>query len=119
MATLMATRSGDDCVANSVWFVRDGDDLLVFSKPGQAKLANIARRPRVSLNLEATEDQEQVTIFTGRARVLDASAVGQAILDRFADRYAVGMVDIGMTRAAYESTYTVVIRVTPDRLRGW
>lgn len=104
---------------NPVWFVRDGDAIVIFSKPGQAKLANIARRPRVAFNLEATDDQERITILTGTATVIAASAVGHAVRDRFAARYAEGMVGIGMTRERYEAVYTAAIRFTPERLRGW
>ena len=104
---------------NPVWFIRDGDGFLIFSKPRQAKLANIARHPRVSLNLEATADQEQITIFTGHADVAEASSVGQDLLDRYAARYADRLPGIGMTRTQYEAAYTAVIRFTPDKLRGW
>ena len=107
------------CIANPVWFLRDGDVFLIFSKPGQAKLANIARHPRVSLNLEATPDQEQITIFTGRAEVVDRETIDEELLDRYAARYAQGMVGIGMNREQYESAYTTVIRFTPEKLRGW
>jgi len=74
---------------------------------------------RVALNLEATADEEQVTIFTGQAEILDQADVSQDIYDRYAERYAEGMTGIKMTRAEYERTYTVPIRVTPEKLRGW
>ena len=35
------------------------------------------------------------------------------------DRRAEGMKGIQMTRAEYEAAYTVPIRVTPEKLRGW
>lgn len=119
LAWLTTVASDGTPQPNPVWFLRDGDAFLIFSKPGQAKLANIARHPRVSLNLEATEDQEQITVFTGSAEVAGAASVGQDLLDRYAARYADRLPGIGMTREQYEAAYTVVIRFTPDKLRGW
>ncbi|CAA9573355.1 MAG: hypothetical protein AVDCRST_MAG33-2774 [uncultured Thermomicrobiales bacterium] len=119
LAWLTTVASDGTPQPNPVWFLRDGDAFLIFSKPGQAKLANIARHPRVSLNLEATEDQEQITVFTGSAEVAGAASVGQDLLDRYAARYADRLPVIGMTRGQYEAAYTVVIRFTPDKLRGW
>jgi PPOX class probable F420-dependent enzyme len=104
---------------NPVWFIRDGESFIVFSKPGQAKLANIKRHPQVSFNLEATADEEQITIFTGTAIEIDRATLGPDVLDRYAARYQQGMINIKMTRAEYEAAYEVVVRITPVKLRGW
>ena len=104
---------------NPVWFIDDGDDIVIFSRPGQAKLANIRRNPPVSLNLEATADEEHVTIFTGTANIVDRDSIDPALLDRYAARYAKGMIGIKMTRDEYEAAYTEIIRFTPTKVRGW
>jgi len=104
---------------NPVWFLWDGGSFVVFSQPNQAKLANIARTGQVSFNFEATEDEEQVTIFTGRAELVDRATIGQELLDRYAAKYAEGMERIELPREQYEAAYTAVIRITPDKLRGW
>src|SRR3979409_984511 len=56
-----------------VWFVWDGESLLLYSVPAQAKLRNIEGNPAVSLHLDTGEDGEDVVIVTGRA-VVDPSA---------------------------------------------
>ena len=104
---------------NPVWFIWDDGSFIIFSRPNQAKLANIARSARVSLNLEATEDEEQITIFTGHAEIVDRESIPREIFDRYAAKYAQGMINIKLPRAEYEQTYTVPIRVTPEKLRGW
>ena len=119
LAWLTTVSSDGTPQPNPVWFMWNDGIFLIFSKPGQAKLANIARHPRVSLNLEATEDQEQITVFTGSAEVARADSVGQDLLDRYAARYADRLPVIGMTREQYEAAYTAVVRFTPDKLRGW
>jgi PPOX class probable F420-dependent enzyme len=35
-----------------VWFLWDGTTVLIYSRPGQAKLRNIAHNPRVSVVLD-------------------------------------------------------------------
>ena len=104
---------------NPVWFLWDNGSFVLFSKPNQAKLTNIARSGRVSLNFEATADEEQITIFTGHAEQVDRATISQEILDRYAEKYKQGMVNIKMTRAEYEAAYSEVIRMRPEKLRGW
>ena len=104
---------------NPVWFLWDNGSFIIFSKPNQAKLANIARTGRVSLNFEATPDEEQITIFTGHAEIVERSTISRGILDRYAEKYAQGMININLPREQYEAAYTEVIRVTPEKLRGW
>ena len=107
------------CVQNHVWFIWDDGVIYIFSKPHQAKLSNIARSGRIALNLEATADEEHITIFTGQAEIIDRADLPADILDRYAERYKDGIKGIQMTRAEYEAAYTVPIRVTPEKLRGW
>jgi PPOX class probable F420-dependent enzyme len=104
---------------NPVWFLWDDGSFVIFSKANQAKLKNIARSGRVSLNFEATADEEQITIFTGTAQLVDRATISQQLLDRYAEKYTQGMVNIKMTRAEYEAAYTEVIRFTPEKVRGW
>ena len=104
---------------NPVWFLWDDGSFVIFSKPNQAKLANIARSGRVSFNFEATADEEQITIFTGAAELVDRATISQEILDRYAEKYAQGMINIKLPRTEYEASYTEVIRFTPEKVRGW
>lgn len=104
---------------NPVWFIWDNGSFIIFSRPNQAKLKNIALRPRISLNFEATEDEEQITIFTGSAEIIDRATVPQTLFDAYAEKYAQGMINIELPREQYEAAYTSVIRFTPEKLRGW
>jgi hypothetical protein len=55
-----------------VWFLWDGaDSFLIYSKPGTAKLRNIAARPRVSLNLDGNGEGGDVVVVLGSAAVTD------------------------------------------------
>ena len=63
--------------------------------------------------------EEHITIFTGRAEIIDRADLPAGILDRYAERYKDGMKGIQLTRAEYEAAYTIPIRFTPAKLRGW
>ena len=119
LAWLTTVDSNGTPQPNPVWFIWDDGVIYIFSKPNQAKLNNIRRSGRVAVNLEATADEEHITIFTGQAEIIDRADLPADILDRYAERYAEGMKGIQMTRAEYEAAYTIPIRFTPAKLRGW
>lgn len=82
-------------------------------------MSNISRSGQISLNFEATEDEEQVTIFTARAEIVDYAALPREVFDGYAEKYAEGMERSGLPRPQYEQAYSVAIRVTPEKVRGW
>ncbi|WP_406236239.1 TIGR03667 family PPOX class F420-dependent oxidoreductase [Nocardia sp. NBC_01009] len=103
---------------NPVWFGWDGEEFLFFSQPDKPKLRNIARNSRVSLNLNATETGGNVVILTGTARVDESGATAEEIA-AYTEKYTKGLVDISMTDEEFFAEYSVAVRVTPDRLRGF
>ena len=119
LAWLTTVDSNGTPQPNPVWFLWDDGSFLIFSRPNQAKLANIARSGRASVNLEATEDEEQITIFTGTAEIVDYDALPKEVFDRYAAKYADGMERINLPRPEYEKAYTAAIRFTPAKVRGW
>jgi len=119
LAWLTTVDSNGTPQPNPVWFIWDDGVIFIFRKPNQAKLNNIQRSGRVAVNLEATADEEHITIFTGQAEIIDRADLPDGILDRYAERYAQGMKGIQLTRAEYEAAYTIPIRFTPAKLRGW
>jgi PPOX class probable F420-dependent enzyme len=119
LAWLTTVDSNGTHQPNPVWIIWDIVVIYIIRRPNQAKLANIRRSSRIAVNLEATTDEEHVTIFTGEAEIIDRADLPGDILDRYAERYAEGMKGIKMTRAEYEAAYTIPIRFTPKKLRGW
>ncbi|MFI6870252.1 TIGR03667 family PPOX class F420-dependent oxidoreductase [Nocardia sp. NPDC050406] len=103
---------------NPVWFLWDGTDFLVFSQPEQPKLRNIARNPRISLHLNSTEHGGDVVVLTGDAKVDPAGPTPEEI-EAYSAKYTRGFVDIKMTAEEFYASYSVLIRITPDRLRGF
>src|SRR5919202_4432924 len=52
-----------------VWFLWDGQTILIFSQPNKPKLRNIAANPRVALHLESNGGGD-VVIFNGEAAIV-------------------------------------------------
>jgi PPOX class probable F420-dependent enzyme len=50
-----------------VWFLWDGDTVLIYSYPATSKLRNIDRHPRVSPHFNCTASGGDVIILTGDA----------------------------------------------------
>jgi len=115
----LATVGGDGTPQPSpVWFLWDGETVLIFSKPNAPKIANIQREPRVALHFNSDESGDNIVILTGQAAVLDTTAA-EAILDTYLTKYAVGIKNIGLTPEKMAAEYSATIRVTPTKLRGF
>jgi len=54
-----------------VWFLWDGEGLLVYSREGQQKLRNVRRNPKVALNFNSDEHGGEVVRAEGTAEILE------------------------------------------------
>ncbi|MGV9663791.1 TIGR03667 family PPOX class F420-dependent oxidoreductase [Nocardia niigatensis] len=102
---------------NPVWFQWANEEFLIFTQPGTPKLRNIAANPRVSLNLNSTPAGGDVIVLTGTVRVDNDTTPAER--DAFVEKYTDGLADIGMTRDQFFADYSIPLRITPDRLRGF
>ena len=104
---------------NAVWFLWDGATLLMYSIPKQAKLVNIARHPHVALNLDSKKQGDSVVILTGTAAV-DKNAPplnkNRAYMAKY--RTEIARLKLG-SPAKMASEYSVAVRITPKKLRGF
>jgi PPOX class probable F420-dependent enzyme len=102
-----------------IWFVWNGTEILVYSRPDKPKLANIARNPRVALNLESDGNGGDVVVVTGQAR-LDPDGPTAAEHAAFEAKYLKRIKGIGMdSYAGFTAAFSETIRITPERLRGF
>jgi len=99
-----------------VWFVLDGEDIVVFSEPGTAKLRHIEANPDVSFHLNSDEHGGSILVVNGKAHV-EAGKASEApgYLDKYGSRYAA----IGLTAEGFDAKYSVRIRVVPERSWGF
>lgn len=99
-----------------VWFLWDGEAILVFSKPHAVKVAALRHEPRAMLALGDAEDDFNVGLIEARAELLDAPVpVPPAFLAKYGDRMPRGQLD----PARFAATYTQAIRLVPTRFLPW
>ena len=100
-----------------VWFLWDGETVLIYSQPNTPKLRNIAVNPRVSLSFNSNPYGGDVVIMTGEAWV-DTDAPPANTLAPYVEKYSEGMQGIGLTPDEFTAAYSVPVRVRPASLRG-
>ena len=100
---------------NPVWFYWDGKMLIIYSKPGAHRLRNLSRNPKVSLNFH-TNDGGDVVVLTGSASINKNPKEHDS---RYLEKYRERIPKIGLTPKSFAASYSVLIQVTPTRLRGF
>ena len=83
-----------------VWFLWDGDTVLIRSQPSTPKVRSIEQRPRVSLSFNSTPNGGDVVILTGDASV-DTDAAAARLDPAYVEKYSGGLQSIGMTPEAF------------------
>ena len=101
-----------------VWFLWHDGELLISSQRDKAKLRNIAARPQVALNFNATHTGGDVGVISGTA-VIDEQPISGEALAAYNAKYADEIAGLGMTTDGFHQDYSVLIRITPQKLRGF
>lgn len=100
-----------------IWFLWDGEQILIYSMPETPKLRNIERQPNISFHLNSDEHGGNVVVITGEAQI-DRGAPPASSVPTYVDKYGSGIATIGMTPESFAEAYSVAIRIRPAKLRG-
>jgi PPOX class probable F420-dependent enzyme len=115
---LTTVSAGGTPAPTPVWFLWSNGEFLIFSEPDKPKLVNVGRNPRVALNFNGTKSGGNVSVFTGSARI-DADGPTPEEWEQYVQKYASGLRGLGYSAERFRSEYSVLLRVEPERLRGW
>lgn len=101
-----------------VWFLfRDDDSVLIYSRPGKAKLRNLAANPNVALGLDVTDIGRDVIRIEGTAiHVPDHPPADQ--VPEYAAKYTERIGAIFGTAETFAGAFTEAIVITPSRLHA-
>jgi len=101
-----------------VWFLWDGETILIYSRPDQQKVRNIRHNPKVSLHFNTDEYGDSVVRIDGVAEIVpDAPPVTE--VPEMIEKYRDGIRRIGSDPESFARDYSVAIRVVPQRFYGW
>jgi len=112
---LTTVSSNDTPQPNPVWFYWDGESIIVYSQPTSFKVQNITQNPRVSLNFPTDEEGGDVIVLTGEASVDKDPPAPDS---RYLEKYHEEIPKIGLTPETLAASYSVLIRILPNNLRG-
>lgn len=100
---------------NPVWFVQDGDDIVVFSSPTSHRVRNVSRRPQVALNFNSDSRGGDVVVISGTATA--TPNVAPSSLAPYLAKYEAAVVDeLQTTVEAIDAVYNTEIRIRPTSI---
>lgn len=112
----LTTVAGDGQPQSSpVWFHWDGEDVVVLSRPGAPKVANVERHPAVSLHLNGGEAGTLVVSIEATAHV--ERDLGAARRAAYAQKYRAGFVRLGTDAPTYLAEFSTALVARPHRVR--
>lgn len=101
-----------------VWFLWEGNSVLLFSQPNKQKVRNLRKNERITLALDDTKGGDDVVIVEGRAELLENSDLS-AKVPEYIEKYRAKMQELGYTPETYAGEFSLGIRVTPTKIRNW
>jgi PPOX class probable F420-dependent enzyme len=99
-------------------FLWDGQTILFYSKPDAPKVRNLAANPRVSFHLNCDAYGEHVVSIEGRA-VVDEATSPSDVNPEYRAKYLEPLAHWGMDEAETARTFSLPIRIIPERFRVW
>ena len=100
-----------------VWFLWDGEgSILVYSRPSTAKLRNVERNSRVSLNLDGNGDGGDIVVCLGDLRPSDDPPADR--VPEYVAKYAALIERNRWTPESFAADYSVPLRMTVTQIRG-
>jgi PPOX class probable F420-dependent enzyme len=100
-----------------VWFLRDANDLLIYSRAAARKLSNVAANPRVSFSLNSDPRGDSYVTMEATAVIVGSPAAAHEV-PAYLAKYAGEIAHFGWTPPEFAELYPALIRLTIDRIRA-
>jgi PPOX class probable F420-dependent enzyme len=114
---LTTVRADGQPQSSPVWFLWDGETLLIFSQPDAQKVRNLAGNPRVAVHLESEGTGDEVVTMDATAAV-DPDVPPSDRIEEYQAKYREGIKALGWTPARLARDFSVAIRIRPTRIRA-
>lgn len=101
---------------NPVWFVKEGDHIVVFTHRGSRKVHNIKRRSMVSFHFNPDPMGRNTVMITGEVDITHDEA--PSMVSGYLDKYRPSITgELGMTVDDFNRTFTTRLRIRPTQVR--
>jgi len=115
---LTAVNESGQPQAAPVWFVRDGDDIIVYNKSDTPRFAAIAANPKVSFTLRG--DPKARGALTMEATAAKAEGLPPANdYPEYMEKYRGEIGELGWTPDSFSADYDTPLRIMVTRVRSW
>lgn len=103
---------------NPVWFIWDGESVIIWVQPGSARLRNFETNRQVSLHFAGDPYAHHVTVLTGEAEIDESLGALNENPTHLA-KYEEAWKQLGTTPDEAAHAYSVPLRIRPTKLRGF
>jgi len=103
---------------NPVWFVWDGESILVYNRATAARIAHARRGGRVALHFDSQDAGTEVVVFIGSPEI-DQRAPPAHENAAYLAKYRERMLSVAPSLTQFSQAYPVAVRVRPERTRGF
>lgn len=97
-----------------VWFVWNGEAIVVYSLNDSAKLRHLRSNNHVTVSFNCSPEGTDVVVIAGRAEVV-ANAPPPTQYPGLLDKYSARIEQMGRHPDWYDRDYSVAMRVVPER----
>ena len=104
--------------ASPVWFLWEGGEILVFSRPRARRMANLRANPRVSFNLDSERQGGHIVTLEGEARDVPGAPLAHEV-PAYQAKYGEAIAAEGWTPEGMARDYSTAIRIRITRVRTW
>lgn len=118
IAFMTAVKEDGQPQTSPIWYIRDGDDIVVYNRPTARRLRSIQTNPHVAFNLRADSQGHSGVTLEGTA-VVDQELPPSKDFLGYSAKYAEGIAGLRMTSDSFSENYSVGIRMTVTRVRTW
>ncbi len=100
-----------------VWFILDGETVLIYTLKNSRKLRNIAKNHKAALNFNSDVYGDNVLVMTGDILV-DTQTPPADQNDAYLKKYREDITGLQMTPQSFAEDYAVPLRFYPLRVRA-
>ena len=115
---MTTVRSNGQPQTSPVWFLLLEDELIIYSLPDTARVANIEANPRVALNLDGNGRGGAIVTLEEQARI-DHDYPSADRVAAYVEKYRDFMARNGWTPEVFAARYSTPIRISLTRSRAW